>query len=94
MAFGSVDRRSIQLSYGPRRARVAAGGLPASLRSGMEIGLYTFAELSPDPQSGRIISPQQRVPPCGPASIPMSTFRRIAVERLLPAVPATRRFPV
>jgi len=27
----------------------------------MEIGLYTFAELSPDPQSGRIISPQQRV---------------------------------
>jgi alkanesulfonate monooxygenase SsuD/methylene tetrahydromethanopterin reductase-like flavin-dependent oxidoreductase (luciferase family) len=27
----------------------------------MEIGLYTFAELSPDPQSGRVISPEQRV---------------------------------
>ena len=27
----------------------------------MEIGLYTFAELSPDPQSGRVISPRQRV---------------------------------
>jgi probable LLM family oxidoreductase len=27
----------------------------------METGLYTFAELSPDPQSGRVISPEQRV---------------------------------
>jgi alkanesulfonate monooxygenase SsuD/methylene tetrahydromethanopterin reductase-like flavin-dependent oxidoreductase (luciferase family) len=27
----------------------------------MEIGLYTFAELSPDPQTGRVISPQERV---------------------------------
>jgi probable LLM family oxidoreductase len=27
----------------------------------MEIGLYTFAELSPDPQTGRAIAPQQRV---------------------------------
>jgi probable LLM family oxidoreductase len=27
----------------------------------MEIGLYTFAELSPDPESGRVISPEQRV---------------------------------
>jgi probable LLM family oxidoreductase len=27
----------------------------------MEIGLYTFAELSPDPQTGRVISPEQRV---------------------------------
>jgi probable LLM family oxidoreductase len=27
----------------------------------MEIGLYTFAELSPDPQTGRAITPQQRV---------------------------------
>ncbi len=27
----------------------------------MEIGLYTFAELSPDPETGRVISPQQRV---------------------------------
>jgi probable LLM family oxidoreductase len=27
----------------------------------MEIGLYTFAELSPEPSSGRVISPQQRV---------------------------------
>ena len=27
----------------------------------MEIGLYTFAELSPDPQTGEAITPQQRV---------------------------------
>jgi probable LLM family oxidoreductase len=27
----------------------------------MEIGLYTFAELSPDPRTGEAISPQQRV---------------------------------
>ena len=27
----------------------------------MEIGLYTFAELNPDPQTGRAISPEQRV---------------------------------
>jgi probable LLM family oxidoreductase len=27
----------------------------------MEIGLYTFAELSPEPSTGRVISPQQRV---------------------------------
>jgi hypothetical protein len=27
----------------------------------MEIGVYTFTELSPDPDSGRIISPQERV---------------------------------
>jgi probable LLM family oxidoreductase len=27
----------------------------------MEIGVYTFAELSPDPQSGRVISPRERV---------------------------------
>ena len=27
----------------------------------MEIGLYTFAELSPDPRTGQVISPQKRV---------------------------------
>ena len=27
----------------------------------MEVGLYTFAELSPDPHSGRVISPPERV---------------------------------
>jgi hypothetical protein len=27
----------------------------------MEIGLYTFAELSPDPVTGCVISPAQRV---------------------------------
>jgi probable LLM family oxidoreductase len=27
----------------------------------MEIGLYTFAELSPDPRTGRMISPEQRL---------------------------------
>ncbi|HMJ96187.1 MAG TPA: LLM class flavin-dependent oxidoreductase, partial [Thermoleophilaceae bacterium] len=27
----------------------------------MEIGLYTFAELSPDPQTGQVIAPQRRV---------------------------------
>src|SRR5829696_909802 len=59
--FGSVDRRSIQLSYG-RPGWKGSGQWPtATLRSRMEVGLYTFAELSPDPHSGRVISPQERV---------------------------------
>jgi hypothetical protein len=61
VAFGSVDRRSIQLSYGRPAARVAIGGRPANLGGATEIGVYTFAELSPDPATGRSIRPHQRM---------------------------------
>src|SRR6185503_10070680 len=31
------------------------------MSAGMEIGLYTFAETTPDPSTGRTVSPQQRL---------------------------------
>ena len=37
----------------------AAGPLPSSDR--MELGIYTFAELTPDPATGRTIGPQERL---------------------------------
>ncbi len=36
-------------------------GPPAASPRGFEIGLYSFAELTPDPHTGRMISPAQRV---------------------------------
>lgn len=34
---------------------------PAASKAGFELGLYSFAELTPDPQTGKMISPAQRL---------------------------------
>ena len=52
-----------QLDHGRRGRRAGAGRGTAGghLTMGMELGVYTFGEVTPDPRTGQMVSPAQRL---------------------------------
>src|SRR3954454_13414415 len=45
--------------YGGRRALGSVADAPT--QDAMDLGIYTFAELTPDPRTGRMVSPERRM---------------------------------